>query len=65
MELLPHKGPTGLPQVQKTGLEFGSARLSFLKEMTPYNIALLPNDPLNENCAVYDVIDRCQKLGVL
>ena len=34
------------------------ARYTFLRQCTNYNIVLLPHDPWDEQCSVYDVVDR-------
>ena len=45
--------------------EPGPPRFIFLKECTPYNIALLPSNPKVFASLKYLVIDRTGKLGVL
>ena len=37
----------------------------FLKEYTPSNITLLPEDPMDEDCSIFKAIDREGKLGIL
>jgi hypothetical protein len=43
----------------------GPPRFVFLKECTPYNIALLSESPFDKDCLTFNVIDRQGKLGAL
>jgi hypothetical protein len=60
-----HKLPAGVRVHDRADDDPGPPRFIFLKECTPYNIALLPSDPRVVASLEYKVIDRQGKLGEL
>jgi hypothetical protein len=57
--------PTGLRVHDRDDDDPGPPRFIFLKECTPYNIALLPSHPDVRASLEYRVIDREGKLGAV
>jgi hypothetical protein len=57
--------PTGVRVLDRDDDDPGPPRFIFLKECTPYNIALLPSHPEVQASLEYRVIDRQGKLGAV
>jgi hypothetical protein len=60
-----HKLRAGVRVHDRSDDDPGPPRFIFLKECTPYNIALLPSRPKVLASLEYLVIDRAGKLGAL